>query len=336
MPKFVRTSLATLALALALAACTDGGGGELVVYSGRNENLVRPILERFARDTGIDIRVRYGDTAELAGTILEEGEGTRADVFFSQDAGALAALAAAGRLAELPADLVDDIDIRFRDPDARWVGATGRARVIAYNTNRVPAAELPQSVFELTDPKWRNRVGVPPTNASFIAYVSALTEQVGRDRTRTWLEGLRANGVKTFDNNIVTLEAVADGEVDVGLVNHYYLYNEFEQRPGSPVANHYPGQQPGGEGTFVNVAGLGILEGTDRGGEARRLVAYLLGRDAQEYFRTETAEYPLAAGVEPLPELPGLGDLRLVDVPLHRLGRDLEASLELLKEVGLT
>lgn len=328
--------LAALAMAVGLAGCNDGGGGDLVVYSGRNENLVRPILERFAADTGIDIRVRYGDTAELAATILEEGEGTRADVFFSQDAGALAALAGRGRLTELPSEAIDDVDARFRDPDGRWVGVTGRARVIAYNTNRVPEAELPESVFELTGPKWRGRVGFPPTNASFVAYVSALTEQVGRDRTKAWLEGLKANGAKTFDNNIVTLEAVADGEVDLGLVNHYYLYNEFEQRPGSPVANHYLGQQPGGEGTFVNVAGLGILEGTDRSEDARRLVTYLLGQEAQEYFRTETAEYPLSAGVEPLPELPKLADLRVIDVPLHQLGRDLEASLELLKEVGLT
>jgi len=336
MSKSLRATLAAVVAAAGLVACTDGGSGDLVVYSGRNENLIRPVLERFAEDTGVDIRVRYGDTAELAATILEEGANTRADVFFSQDAGALAALAAKGRLAKLPGDVAEPVDARFRDPGGRWVGVTGRARVIAYNTNRVPAGELPESIFELTDPKWRDRIGFPPTNASFVAYVSALTEQVGRDRTKAWLEGLEANGAKTFDNNIVTLEAVADGEVDIGLVNHYYLYNEFEQRPGSPVANHYPGQEAGGEGTFVNVAGLGILEGTDRAADARRLVAYLLGRDAQEYFRTETAEYPLAAGVEPLPELPALAELRVIDVPLHRLGRDLEASLDLLKEVGLT
>lgn len=326
---------AALVLSATLAACTQGGGGKLVVYSGRNENLVRPILERFAKDTGIDISIRNGDTAELAATLLEEGDDTRADVFFSQDAGALAALAGAGRLASLPTGLLDDVDARFRDPDGRWVGVTGRARVIAYNT-RVPAAELPESVFELTDAKWRGRIGFPPANASFIAFVSALTEQVGRDRTKAWLEGLKANGAKRYDNNLVTLEAVADGEIDLGLVNHYYLYNEFKQRPGSPVANHYPGQKPGGEGTFVNVSGLAIMKGTDKSADARRLVEYLLGQEAQEYFRTETAEYPLASGVEPLPELPRLADLEVIDVPLHQLGGDLERSLELLKEVGLT
>ncbi|MBW3669017.1 MAG: iron ABC transporter substrate-binding protein [Actinobacteria bacterium] len=339
MPKHVRAAFAALAVLVVaggLAACNNDGGDKLVVYSGRNENLVRPILDRFAEDTGIDIQVRYGDTAELAATLLEEGENTRADVFFSQDAGALAALAAAGRLAALPADLTNLVDARFRDPDGRWLGVTGRARVIGYNTDRVPAAEVPDSVFALTDPKWRGRVGFPPTNASFIAFVSALTEQVGRERTKAWLEGLKANDAKRFDNNIVTLEAVADGEVDLGLVNHYYLYNHFKQRPGVPLANHYPGQQPGGEGTFVNVAGLGVLQNTDESEAARRLVEYLLGADAQEYFRTETAEYPMRNGIEPLPELPKLADLEVIDVPLHRLGRDLQATLDLLREVGLT
>jgi iron(III) transport system substrate-binding protein len=336
MPKLSRALLAAAVAAATLAGCTNDDKGELVVYSGRNENLVRPILERFAKETGIDIRVRYGDTAELATTLLEEGRNTRADVFFSQDAGALAALAGNNLLADLPADLVGGVDARFRDPQSRWVGVTGRARVIAYNTTRVPVAELPESVFELTGPKWKDRVGFPPTNASFIAFVSALTEQVGRERTKAWLEGLKANGAKRFDNNLVTLEAVADAEVDLGLVNHYYLYNEFKQRPGSPVANHYPGQKGGGEGTFVNVSGLGILAGTGEQAEARRLVEFLLGREAQEYFRTETAEYPLAAGVQPLPELPKLADLEVIDVPLAGLGRDLEASVNLLKEVGLT
>jgi iron(III) transport system substrate-binding protein len=339
MPKQVRVpliALAVLVLATGLAACSDSGGDKLVIYSGRNENLVRPILDRFAEETGVKISVRYGATAELAATLLEEGEDTRADVFFSQDAGALAALGGADRLASLPVELTNLVEPRFRDPDNRWVGVTGRARVIAYNTNRVPAAELPENVFAVTDPKWRGRVGFPPTNASFIAFVSALTEQVGRERTKAWLEGLKANDAKRYDNNLLTLEALADGEIDLGLVNHYYLYSEFKQRPGSPVANHFPGQKPGGEGTFVNVAGLGILRNTDRPDEARRLVDYLLGPQAQEYFRTETAEYPLRSGIDPLPELPKLADLKVIDVPLHRLGRDLDGSLALLKEVGLT
>lgn len=329
MPKLLRAALAAAVAATLLAACNTGGD-ELTIYSGRNENLVRPILERFTKDTGIKIKVRYGDTAELAATILEEGRKTKADVFFSQDAGALAALDNEGLLGPMPA-VVDTVDSRFKDPENEWVGVTGRVRVMAYNTGKLKPEDIPDSVFELTDPKWKDRVGFPPSNASFIAFVSALTEQNGRDRVKQWLEDMKANGAKRFDNNILTVEAVGNGEIDLGLVNHYYLYAEFKQKGRSvPVANHYP------DGTFVNVAGVGILRGTKKSGDAQKFVEYMLGRTAQEYFRDETSEYPLAAGVEALPELPRLTDLKTIDVPLSRLGGDLQASLNLLKEVGLT
>ena len=339
MPNPARILLAVLAATVAvacLAACRDDDRAQLVVYSGRNENLVRPVLEDFARETGIDISVRYGDTAELAPTLLEEGRNTRADVFFSQDAGALAALAEAGLFRALPERLLGRVDPRFRDPDGRWTGVTARARVIAYNTDRLTEQQLPASTLELAGPAWRGRVGVAPTNASFVAYVSALIEEIGEPRAREFLAGLQANDVKKYDNNVLILDAIANGEVDVGLTNHYYLYGEFRERPDAPVANFYPGQGPGGEGTFINVAGVGILRDTNRPAEAQRLVEFLLARQAQEYFRDETTEYPLAAEVEAIPELPPISSLDTIDVPLDRLGADLSKSLALIKDVGLT
>ncbi|HEX2064577.1 MAG TPA: iron ABC transporter substrate-binding protein [Acidimicrobiales bacterium] len=330
---------ALLALVMAVAGLAGCGGDDrdtLVVYSGRNQNLVGPLLERFARETGTDINVRYADTTELTPTLLEEGSATRADVFFSQDAGALAALGRRDRLASLPGDVLEQVDARFRDPNGRWVGVTGRARVIAYNTDRLAEADLPRSTLDVVDPRWKAKVGFPPTNASFVAFVSALIEQVGRDRTRAFLEGLKANDAKRYDNNVLVLDAVSRGEVELGLVNHYYLYNEFKERPGAPVANFYPGQGPGGEGTFVNVAGVAILAGTDEPEAAERFVRFLLGESAQRYFRDETSEYPLRRGVEPIAQLPPLDSLRTIDVPLQALGRDLDVSLALIKEVGLS
>ena len=337
MPKrWILPFLVALLAAAGLGACSSGDDDKLVVYSGRSENLVRPILERFEEETGVDIEVRYGDTAELAAAILEEGDNTRADLFFSQDAGALAALANRDLLAELRAADLEIVPERFRDPDGRWTGVSGRARVIAYSTERVPEADLPDDIFELTDPKWAGKVGLPPTNASFIAFVSALTEQYGAERTEQFLTDLKANGLKTYDNNIVTIEAIADGEIDLGLVNHYYLYSEFEERPDLPVANFFPGQRTGGAGTFVNVAGIGILDGTSKRESADRLVAYLLGQTAQEYFSEETTEYPLREGVAASDQLPALDSIRTIEVPLSDLGKDLEASLDLINEVGLT
>ena len=327
-------------LAAGLAGCGSGGAGsgegELFVYVGRNENLVRPLLERFADQTGTDIRVRYGDTTELVATILEEGQGTRADVFLSQDAGALGELAGKGLLAPLPQETLDLVEPRFRDPEGRWVGVTGRARVLAYNTERVAPTDLPASVLDVTAPRWKGKVGFPPSNASFISFVSALREQHGDERARKFLEDLEANGAKRFDNNVLVLDAVASGDVEIGLVNHYYLYNEFKERPDAPVANHFPGQGQGGEGTLVNVSGVGILARSERQEAARRFAAFLLDGQAQEYFRTETAEYPLRTGVDPIPELPPLAQLRTVDITLDRLGRDLEGTLAMIKAVGLS
>lgn len=339
MPNTKLRRLAVAVTLLPLVACGSGGGGSgdgLTVYSGRNENLVRPLLDRFARTTGIDIHVKYADTSELLPTLLEEGRNSRADVFFSQDAGALGELALKGMLRTVPADVLDLVDGRFRDDGGKWVGVTGRARVIAYNTDRLRPDELPQSVLDVTDPKWKGRVGFPPTNASFVAFVTALRETVGDDRARQFLQGLRDNGAKRYDSNVLTIDAVASGEVDLGLTNHYYLYNEFKERPDARVANFYPGQQEGGEGTFVNVSGVGILASSDKRPQAERFVRFLLSEESQRYFREETAEYPLRAGIGPIAEIPALDALRTVDVPLTRLGRDLEGTVQLLKDVGLT
>lgn len=333
-----RASVLVVLAALTLAACGAGGGDgdALVVYSGRNENLVRPLLDRFEEQSGIELDVRYADTAELLPTILEEGARTRADVFFSQDAGALGELARKGLTRPLPADILDLVDPRFRDTGSRWVGVTARARVIAYNTDRVKPEQLPRSVLDVTRPEWKDRVGFPPTNASFVAFVTSLRATVGDDRTRQFLEGLKANGAKRFDNNILTIDAVASGEVDLGLTNHYYLYSEFKERPDVHVANFYPGQEEGGEGTFVNVAGVAVLAGTDKGPAAERFVRFLLSEEAQRFFRDETTEYPLRRGVDAVAELPPLASLKTIDLPLSELGRDLEGTVQLLKDVGLT
>ena len=350
MPKVLRMLLAGLVVALLVGSCGGGdetdandraaGGGSgdndaLVVYSGRNENLVRPLLDRFKSETGVDIKVRYGDSNELLATILEEGDNVRADVFFSQDAGALGELARRQQFAKLNQAELDLVEPRFRDPKGSWVGVTGRARVIAYNTDKLTEADLPTSVFGLTEPKWKGKVGFPPSNPSFIAYVSALREQVGDDRVKAFLEGLKANEAKRFDNNVLTLEAIAAGEIEVGLVNHYYLYGELKDEADAPVENFYL-QQPGGEGTFVNVAGVGILKNTKRRAAADRFVQYLLGEAAQGYFRNETTEYPLRKGVDAIPELPPIASMRVIDVPLTELGKDLEGTVELIRQVGLS
>src|SRR5918992_5739554 len=169
------TKLAVLLAALALTGCAGGeDDNTLVVYSGREEELVAPLFERFEEETEIAVEVRYSDSAELAATIAEEGDNSPADVFFAQDPGSLGAVEQQGRLATLPEDVLSRVNSRFRDPDGHWVGTSGRARVVVYNTDALSEGELPDSISDFTDPQWKGRIGLPPTNASFQAFVSAM------------------------------------------------------------------------------------------------------------------------------------------------------------------
>ncbi|MDQ3512182.1 MAG: extracellular solute-binding protein, partial [Chloroflexota bacterium] len=193
-----------------------GSAGTLTVYSGRSEELVGPLVPRLEAATGVDLEVRYGNTAELAVQILDEGDNSPAGLYIAQDAGALGQLANEGRLAPLPENVLALVDPRYRSPDGLWVGVSGRARVAAYNTDQLAEADLPASVLDLTDERWRGLVGWAPENGSFQAFITALRVLRGEDIAREWLEGMRANETVTFENNGSILRAVASGEIGVG------------------------------------------------------------------------------------------------------------------------
>ncbi len=332
MLKFHRIVLLLALLALpALALSAQDSAETLVVYSGRTEGLIGPLLERFTAETGVRIEVRYGGTAEMAATILEEGANSPADVFIAQDAGALGALAQAGRLRALPPDILERVEPRFVSPAGLWVGVSGRARVLVYNPELVAADALPASILDLTAPEWAGRVGWAPTNGSFQSHVTALRLLLGEDGARAWLEGMVANGAVPYENNRAIVQAVADGEVPVGLVNHYYLYAMRASNPDLRAANYYfPGGDPG---ALINIAGAGVLDTSKRPGLAQRFILYLLGAGAQTYFAEQTFEYPLAAGVAASPELLPLASIETPDIDLSDLS-DLQTTLDLLRETG--
>jgi iron(III) transport system substrate-binding protein len=330
----------TAVCALALAGC--GGGGfspgedELVVYSGREEELIGPLVERFEEETGIELAVRYANSSELAATLAEEGDNSPADVFWAQDPGALGAVEAEGRFAELPQAVLDRVPERFRDPDGTWTGVSGRVRVIAYNTDALSEDDVPDRIDDVADARWRGKIGIAPPNASFQAFVSAMRLSRGDDATREWLDAVKANEPRFYENNIAILEALSEGEIEIGLVNHYYLSLIKSENPDAPVANHF--LAPGDDGALVSVAGAGVIAGSDKQAQAVRFVEFLLSETGQRFYaeETEEAEYPLVDGVEPREGLPPLESLRGPDVELDRLGEELETTLELLAEAGYT
>lgn len=333
---FKRVSTLIFLLPLTISACGirfsgEQGADRLVVYSGRSESLVGPIIEQFEDTSGIRVDVRWGDTPELAATLLEEGANSPADVFFAQDPGGLGAVIE--MLQPLPDEILDQVDVRFQDPHGRWVGISGRARTLVYNTSSLSQGDLPTDLWELTDPRWDGRVGWAPTNASFQTMVTAMRTVWGQEDTLRWLMAMQANHPIAYEKNTPIVAAVGAGEVDLGLVNHYYLYRFLqEEGEGFPARNYFlPG---GGPGSLVMVAGAGILDTASNPELAEQFIDFLLSRVAQQYFATQTYEYPLVDGVVTARELPPLAELNAAEIDLADLA-DLQGTVALLREVGV-
>jgi iron(III) transport system substrate-binding protein len=337
-----RKQLALLAALLtgvfALAACGEGDDepdqpdeDALTVYSGRSESLIAPILDQFSEETGVPLEVRYGESAELVATLIEEGENSPADIYFSQDAGTLGAAENEGLTTELPKNVLNLVDAKYRSGDGGWVGASGRVRIIAYNEDNLSEDELPESVFELTEPEWEGRVGWAPTNASFQAFVTAMRATEGEDAAREWLEGMVANDPISYPDNETARDGVEAGEADVALINHYYIAQAKEEEGDDyPVEAHFP---EGDLGALINVAGIAQLESSDQPEEATELVRFLLQPEAQQFFTETTKEYPLVDGIETDPNLVPLAEIEQPEVELEELD-DLQGTLELLQETG--
>jgi iron(III) transport system substrate-binding protein len=286
-------------------------------------------LEEFEAESGIELDIRYADSSELAATLIAEGEESAADVFFAQDPASLGA--AAGLMAPLPEETLDLVDGRFHDRDGRWVGTSGRVRVVVHNT--ASDLPLPQTIDDAVDPDWAGQLGVAPTNGSFLAFVSAMILERGEDATREWLEALAANDPVEFDGNAPIVEATDTGELGGGLVNHYYLLRLRAEGQGNNTENYFI---PAGDvGSLVMPAGVGIMANTDRPEAAQEFVDFLLAEEAQTFFATETFEFPLIEGIPQPDGVPPLSEINAPDVDLSDLAGVLDLATRLVAEAGL-
>jgi iron(III) transport system substrate-binding protein len=324
--------------AAAAAEPNEPAGSErLVIYSGRKESLVGPIIDQFRQASGIDVQVRYGGTAELAGVLLEEGANSPADVFYAQDPGGLGAVQSAGLLAQLPDATLAAVPERFASPTGEWVGISGRARTVVYNTGAIadPATELPQDLWGFTEPEWKGRLGWAPSNGSFQAMVTAMRAIWGEEKTGQWLLGIQANEPAVFDSNTPIVAAAGAGEIDAGFVNHYYLYRFLAEDGQDFGARNYflPG---GGPGSLIMVSGAGLLKSAANPENGQKFIDFLLSLPGQQYFAAQTVEYPLVEGVTTLDGLPPLAELDelAVDVDLAQLA-DLAGTQAMLLDLGI-
>jgi iron(III) transport system substrate-binding protein len=327
--------LAPLSLALAgiftLGACASPAPTDstesITIYSGRSEELIADLLTTFTEETGIEVEVRYGDSAELAAQILEEGQNIRADVYFGQDAGALGALAKEGVTKTLPSDITDLVATEYKSVNGQWVGVSGRGRVFVYDPAKV--SEVPTSYKDLMDPSWKGRIGIAPTNASFQTFITAIRVLEGEQAAIDFLNAMKQNGV-LFEKNSIIMQAVQDGVVDAGLVNHYYWWELAAEIGEENMKPEIAWFKDGDTGNLINVAGVAVLSNNP---SANVFAKWLLGETAQKYFVERTREYSLTG----VPEVAGLKPLKDIKAPAIDLSNldSLAETLELIREAGL-
>lgn len=326
---FFRASI----IALATLAATPLTAQQITLYSGRGETLVAPLISAFTAETGIEVNVRYGGTAELAILLQEEGDASPADIFWSQDPTAMGAVA--GQMAAIPAELADRVPAAYRDAENRWVATSGRGRVMARATNRIEAEDLPGSILDLTDPEWRGRIVWAPTNGSLHAHITAMRALIGDDETRAWLEGIRDNDPIAVRNNTAVVQSILDGEGDIGLTNNYYIGRALARDADAPVAQAQFAE--GDLGNLLLVAAVGVLETSDETDAAMRFVDFLLSPAAQQFFVSETQEFEVVPGSAiQAGRMLSLDDVTRAapEVDLNTL-TDLEGTLQMLRDLGI-
>ncbi|WP_353826289.1 extracellular solute-binding protein [Agromyces sp. SYSU T0242] len=323
------------AATLALTGCTAPADDEetLTVYVGRAESLVGPLIEQFEEESGIRVEARYAATPELAALVLEEGDRTPAEVFLSQDAGALGALADADLVAPIPADLADLIPDGFTSQDDSWIGVTGRARVLAYDGEQLAEDEVPDTVDDLTGDEWSGEVAFAPGNASFQSFITALRVLEGEDAAAEWVEGMAANDPELTENNLASLDLVNTGQAQIGLINHYYWFRQAAE-VGADNMRAQLKFLPGDPGGIVNVTGAAIMDGAADDPAALAFVEFLVSEQAQRYFVEETFEYPLLPGVDAPEGLPAIETLLNPGLDLSDLD-SVGESQRLLADNGL-
>ncbi len=312
---------------------TPAAKKSVVVYSGRSAVLMEPLFEQFTQATGIEIKARYDKSTQvLAERLATEGAQTDADLFLAQDSGFLGALAKAGHLRPLPAASLARVGDHAKGKDGLWLGTSGRLRVLVYSPQRVKPEELPNSLADLTDPKWKKRIGWAPSNGSFQAHVSALRQIWGEQKTSQFLKDVAANEPTVYPKNSPQVKAVSNGEIDIGWVNHYYLHKLKAANPDLKAANHsFPNK--GDAGNVMMISGVAISRHAKNVATAEQLVAFLVSKTAQTYFKDKVFEYPTVSDVSPPAAVSGLLE-NLSPVKQEALS-DVGPTLTMLRELGL-
>lgn len=312
---------------------------DVTVYSGQHKAGTKAVAEAFTKATGINVIVKRGSTEQFAGQLSEEGSESPADVFWSEQIPPMLALSDKELLAPLADDVIAATSGKGMEAVPKavskdWVATSGRARVVAFNPNKIKESELASSVLDYAKPEWKGRIGFVPTSGAFLEQVIAITKLKGKDVAKAWLTGLKEYG-KEYAKNSVALEAVERGEISVALINNYYWYNMLREKGGEDKVNsrlHFIGRQD--PGAMVTYAAIAVVKGSENKDEATQFVKFVVSKDGQQAFSDVRAEYPLRADVQSSFKMMPYADLDAPVIPGTTF-EDRQSAVSLLEEVGL-
>ncbi len=340
MPKFRRFKVfklmvlvSVITIALAAAGCGNPVGQELVVYSARNEAFVQPLTDSFQEETGIRVRLLSSSEALVNKVVSEKGN-VQADLFFSNDAGAMEFLRLEGALQANGSAALEVIDPRFRAEDGSWTGLSARTRVLIYNKDLISEEEMPSDIWELTDPKWKGQFMITRGgNSSMVTHVAGLRMAWGDEKALEWVQGIKENAGAIVNGHTDIRRAVGAGEYRFGLVNNYYYHLQLNELENNNVGVIYPDQE--GMGAFVNVGGIALLAGAPNEANAKMFIEWLLEPEQQKVFAYNSREVPLNPEVEAAPEASPISSYRIMDISLQELGIYWIDAKHLIEEAGL-
>lgn len=329
-----------------LAGCTDraglaptaGGppaGGQLVVYSSRSERFVNDLLAKFQSETGIIVKALHAGEGAV-NKVKEEAGNVQADIFISNDIGALEHLRMAGLLQGYTPQGIETIDPRYRAADNSWYALSARTRVLMYNKDLISEEEMPKTIWELTDPRWKGRFAITRGgNSSMIGHISALRYEWGDEKTAAWIAGVRDNAGAILGGHGDIRRAVGAGEFTFGLVNNYYYHQQLLEPTDNNVGVIYPDQGDGEMGAVVNAAGVGFIRSAPNPEGARRFLDWILLPENQREFSYASLEVPINPDIEAIGEAARISDYRVHGMPLSELGSYWEGTRELIERSGL-
>jgi iron(III) transport system substrate-binding protein len=342
MPKHKTTAALSLLIALAmvigLSACggsgSSGSANTITLYNGQHEQTTARLVAGFEKQTQIKVKVRSDDEDVLGNQILQEGSSSPADVFYTENTPVLEDLQEKGLLAPLQTSTLAAVPSKYSSPQGDWVGVSARVSVLVYNTSLIKASELPSSILELAQPKWKGKLGFAPSETDFQPLVSAISKLDGVATAEKWLKGLQANG-KVYPDNETVVAQVNNGESTVGIINHYYWYRLREEvgESGMHSALHY--YAPQDPGYLLNVSGAAVLKSSSRQAAAQKFVAFLVSKEGQEILaHSHSYEYPIGSGVKTAQPLKPFDQLQPNSITIGDLGNG-HAPLELEQKLGL-